>query len=193
LLAIAAMVCAALVPAMASGQLAKESAPKAYRGDVPRWDIFAGYGYTSLNQVNQSRYGLQGVNVSVTRFFGRNFGVIADGGFYSSSLGSGNPGNPSVNSIMAGPVLQGQLFERLNLQVRGFLGGEHTGGESMKPDVSFAGGAGVGMDYRLNKKFWLRLSGDNIYSSFVSDPNNKGYSPHRRGNARASLGLAYKF
>jgi hypothetical protein len=193
LLAIAAMVCAALVPVMASGQLAKESAPKANRGDVPRWDIFAGYGYTSLNQVNQSRYGLQGVNVSVTRFFGRNFGVIADGGFYSSSVGSGNPGDPSVNSIMAGPVLQGRLLERLNLQVRGFLGGEHTGGENMTPDVSFAGGVGVGMDYQLNKRLWLRLSGDNISSSFVSDPNHQGYSPHRHSNARASLGLAYKF
>jgi hypothetical protein len=193
LIAMVAVLCAAWAPAVAVAQLAKERAPRANQAETPRWEIFAGYGYTSLNQVDQSRYGLQGVEFSATRLLGRYFGVVADGAFYSSSVGSGNPGKPSVDAVMAGPVLEGQLFERLSVHVRGLMGGEHTGGESMKPDVSFAGGIGAGMDYKINKRIWVRLAGDNIYSSFVSDPLNKGYSPHMHHSPRATIGLVYKF
>jgi hypothetical protein len=193
LLAIVAAACAALLPVTANGQLAKERTAPAKQTDAPTWEVFAGYGYTSLNQVNQSRYGLQGVNVSVTRNFGRFFGVTADGAYYSKPMSSGNPGDPTVTTFMAGPVLHGQLTERVGLLVHVLLGGAHTGGESMTPDVSFAGGMGVGAEYKLSKRLWLRASGDDIFSSFVSDPNHQGYSAHRRGNSRAAFGVAYKF
>ncbi|MGB8259721.1 MAG: outer membrane beta-barrel protein [Terracidiphilus sp.] len=193
LLSILAALCAALLPLAASGQIAKERPARPVQTDEARWEIFAGYGYTSLNQVNQSRYGLQGVNVSVTRDFGRYFGITADGGFYSSAVGNGNPGNPSVDTILAGPVLHGRLYGPLTIFVHVLLGGEHTGGESMKPDISFAGGAGLGMDYDLRKHIAVRLSGDSIASSFVSDPNHQGLSTHKRNNARAALGIVYRF
>src|ERR1035438_10728424 len=51
-----------------------------------KYEIFAGYAYTSMNQVTQSRYGLQGANLSVTRDWGRFFGLTADGVFYKYPL-----------------------------------------------------------------------------------------------------------
>jgi hypothetical protein len=59
-------------------------------------------------------------------------------------------------------------------------GGAHTGGESMPPNISFAGGMGLGLDYKLSPRFALRASGDDIASSFVSDPNHLGYSAHKQ-------------
>jgi hypothetical protein len=63
----------------------------------------------------------------------------------------------------------------------------------MTSSVSFAGGYGGGLDYKLNDRFALRASGDDIRSSFQSDPNHLGLSPHERGNSRATIGVVYKF
>ena len=193
MIGIVATILAALIPAAAMGQLAKEKTRPANQADAPAWEVFAGYGYTSLNQVNQSRYGLQGVNAGVTRNFGRFFGVTAEGAFYSYPLASGNPGKPSVDAFLAGPVLHGALTDKIEVLVHVLIGGEHTGGESMVPSVSFAGGVGGGLEYKLNKRLWLRATGDNILSSFVSDPNHLGYSAHMHTNPRATLGVAWKF
>jgi hypothetical protein len=79
--------------------------------------------------------------------------------------------------------------------VRALLGGEHTGGEGMTPRVSFAGGAGGGLDYQLSPHMVIRAGGDDIESSFSVTGNSPqlGYSPHKRGNARATIGVAYRF
>jgi hypothetical protein len=61
------------------------------------------------------------------------------------------------------------------------------------PNISFAGGAGGGLDYSLTSRLCLRAYGDDIYASFVQDPDHLGYSPHRRGNARAGFGVVFKF
>jgi hypothetical protein len=47
----------------------------------------------------------------------------------------------------------------------------------------------------LSPRWLLRASGDYILSSFSLRNNSPqlGYSPHRRGNARASFGVAYRF
>jgi len=69
LLSILAMVPAAFMPLAATSQLIhdREAPPAEKAAPTQKYEVFAGYGYTSLNQVNQSRYGLQGPNVSVTR------------------------------------------------------------------------------------------------------------------------------
>ena len=78
---------------------------------------------------------------------------------------------------------------------RGLLGGEHTGGEGMTPKVSFAGGVGAGLEYVMSPRLVLRMGGDDILSSFSLTNNSPqlGNSPHMRANARASIGVAYRF
>jgi hypothetical protein len=157
--------------------------------------------------VEQSRYGLQGVNASVTRDWGRYFGVIADGAFYKYPLKKPDIGNstlsPSVDAVFMGPVLHAHLFTHYDGFFRALLGAEHTGGVNAYPDLSFAGGVGIGMDYKLGGRFSLRASGDDIISSFVAPiypagsgnvcTVNSGCSPHRTRSSRASFGLVYKF
>jgi hypothetical protein len=202
---IPAMVLALFMPLAATSQIAPDRPPRAAQSETSnKYEVYAGWGYTSINQVNDSRHGLQGVNVAVTRNWGRFFGLTADGAYYMSPIAkdnstdpgrSDNPGDPSVDVVLFGPVLHVNLTKHMSGFVRGLLGGEHTGGESMTPKLSFAGGAGVGMDYNLTKHFALRASGDNILSSFSVRGNSSelGYSSHRRGNGRATIGLVYKF
>lgn len=195
LLSILAVIAAVLLPLAATCQVT----PAAGSGSAEpvesshRYEVFAGYGYTSLNQVNQSRYGLEGVNVSVTRDFGKYFGITADGVYYMRSLASGNPGDPKVYAILAGPVIEAPLFGKVSGLVHALLGVEHTGGESQRPDLSFAGGAGGGIEYQLSPRFSLRATGDDIASSFTVINPAPGDSANKRWNSRATVGVVYKF
>jgi hypothetical protein len=185
---------AAFLPVAAIAQVAPERAPRT-TPEGPKYAVYAGFSYTSLNQVNQSRYGLIGGDVAVSRDFGRYFAVFADGGFYPQSLGSGNPGKPSVDMVLFGPELHGQVFENWNVFGRALLGGEHTGGEGMTPNISFAGGFGGGVEHTMGPRWAIRASGDDIGASFSLRNNTPqlGLSPHRRWNARASIGVVYRF
>ena len=195
LLSILAVIPAALLPLAATSQVAPAAGPGSAERVEPsyKYEVYAGYGYTSLNQVNQSRSGLQGVNVSVTRDFAKYFGVIADGADYKYAIASGNPGKPSVQYLLFGPVLHANLYGNTDGFVRVLLGGAHTGGEGMTPKVSFAGGIGVGLEYKLSRHFGIQASGDDIASSFAEDPNHLGYSTHKQWNGRGTIGVAYKF
>lgn len=198
---ILAIVSAALLPMAAFSQVQSSKAPKPV-DDQDRnykYEVYAGYAYTSLNQVNQSRYGLQGVNVSVARYFGRYFGVTGEGDFYSTPFGSpevvGSTIKPTVSSVLFGPVLHANLYGKFDGFVHGLLGGEHTGGESQTPNISFAGGFGGGADYRFSPRLAIRASGDIIGASFSLTGNSAelGNSPHKTWDSRASVGIVYKF
>jgi len=208
LLAILAIIPALFMPLAATSQIIHSrhaEAPAEKPVASHKYEVFVGYGYTSLNQVYQSRYGLQGVNVSVTRDWGRFFGLTADGAYYKYALNTGgagtggNPGNPSVETFLMGPVLHANLFGRTDGYIRVLLGGAHTGGENAIPNISFAGGYGVGLDYRLFHHFSLRFGGDDIQSSFLANPNStvcgtgSNCSAHKHGNSRAEFGVVYKF
>lgn len=179
----------------ASAQVSLGDKTPAANPNFQKYSIFAGFGYTSLNQVNQSRFGLIGGNVDLSRNWGRFFALTVDGGFYPSSLGSGNPGNPSVSMVLAGPELHGTLFENWSVYFRGMIGGEHTGGEGETPSVSFAGGVGGGVQHDLGPHWAIRAGGDDIGASFSLTNNSPqlGYSPHRHFNSRADIGIVYKF
>jgi len=196
LVSFAALACAALLPLAAAAQIAPERPAKPEDPDAAlKWKGYVGIGYTSLNQVNQSRYGLIGVNVGVIRDFGRFFGADAEGSFYRWATGSGNPGNPSVTYVLAGPEVHGPIFERWNLFGRALLGGAHTGGTSQSPDISFAGGFGGGVEYKVGRRIFARIYGDNIASAFTltgADSTN-GYSTHMRWNPRGGITVAYRF
>lgn len=185
-----------LLPVAAAAQIAPERPAAAENPDAAlKWKAYAGFSYTSLNQVNQSRYGLIGFNLELSRDFGRFFAVTADGAYYPSSYASGNPGNPKVSMILAGPEVHAPVFERWNAFGHVLLGGEHTGGTSQTPDISFAGGFGVGVEYKWSQRILFRASGDDIASSFslVNNSDQLGNSPHRRWNARGGIGVAYRF
>jgi hypothetical protein len=65
----------------------------------------------------------------------------------------------------------------------------------MTPSISFAGGFGGGLAYSLRRNFAVQLTGDRVAASF-SLPNNTpalAYSTHRTWNARATLGVVYRF
>ena len=200
LLAFLAVVSATFIPLAATSQIAPDRPAKPEKsGPSYKWEAFAGYGYTSLNQVNQSENGLQGVNLSLTRNWGKYFGLTADGGYYAYAYDATNPGKPTVEMVLFGPVVRANLYKNYDVFFRGLLGGAHTGGESATPNISFAGGAGGGVDCRLSPHFTLRASGDDIASSFLANASTTvcsagaDCSPHMRRNSRAALGLVYKF
>ena len=195
LLSIVAVASALAVAMTARGQVAPERPPKDLSGPDYKYQAFVGWGYTSLNQVNQSRSGLQGVTASVTRGFGDHFGLKIDGGHYAWTVTSSNAtvGNPNVDLFLAGPVIHGNIFEKWSAYAEALVGGAHTGNISIRPNVSFAGGFGVGVDYNMRPRWSLRMYGDDIGSAFTLSPFQPGYSPHTRWNARAGIGLAYRF
>lgn len=193
LLSIVAVVLAFVVPAAAVGQIAPEKPPKDITGPVYKYEAYVGYGYTSLNQVNQSRSGKQGVSASVTRYFGDHFGLKADGGYYPWDVTAKNVGNPSVDMVLVGPVVRGNLFEKWSGYAEGLFGGVHTGGVSIQPGISFAGGFGIGVDYNRSARWGVRLFGDDIGSAFTIQPYESGFSTHMRWNARAGIGVVYHF
>ncbi len=197
-----AAVAAVLLPLASMSQVAKPSAKadSADTAETPtKYEIFLGYGYTSLNQVPDSRYGLMGITVSGTRDWGKYFGLTVDAGSYGHATNTGNPGDPTVNMFLAGPVIHANLYGKTSVLVHALLGGAHTSGENATPSVSFAGGFGLGLEYRLSRRFAVRAYGDDIFSSFAVSENStlsaaaQGLSPHRRGNSRASVGVVYRF
>ncbi len=116
-----------------------------------------GWGYTSLNQVNQSKSGLQGVTASFTRDWGKYFGITAEGGHYAWTVTQANPQKSSVDLFLAGPVLHANLYGKSSMFVHGLVGVAHTGGVSIKPDESVAGGGGIGLDSRMTPHSSLRI------------------------------------
>ncbi|UWZ84104.1 hypothetical protein [Occallatibacter riparius] len=186
---------AVLMPLAVAAQVAPDR-PARPTSDEPKNVVYAGMSYTSINQVNQSRYGLVGANIEYTRNFGRWFGAVADGAYYFGSFQSGNPGDPTVYHIMGGAELHAPIFENWNLFARALLGVAHTGGENMSPDLSFAGGPGVGLEHIFKNKHWgVRASGDYIGASFSLRNNTpqQSNSPHRTFNGRGGIGVEYRF
>lgn len=212
LLSVLAVVAAAMMPLTATSQIAPDKPPRTAPAEVPpKYELFVGAGYTSLNNVLQSRNGQLGVNVSVTRDWGKYFGITADGGVYKYTYDASNPGNPTVDMLLLGPVVHAHLLGPADVFVHVLLGCEHISGTPVKsdtsstaptqpyatPDVSFAGGLGAGFDYKLRSRFFIRMWGDSIMSSITADLGqncaNAGCSSHETRSARAGLGVVYKF
>lgn len=196
LVSLLAAVAAAFTPLAAFSQAAPAGSSAAEQTEPNyKYEVFAGYAYTSLNQVNQSRYGLQGVDLSTTRNLGEHFGILAEGGYYKYATGNGNPGDPSVSTVLFGPTFHADLYGKVSAFVNLLLGGEHSGGEEQTPKVSLAGGFGGGLNYKLSPHLSLRAQGERIGDSFSLNGNTKGmdYSQHTHWNARAAFGVVYHF
>lgn len=202
LLTILAVVPALLMPLAAVGQVAPDAtpAPVGPREAPVKYEVFVGFAYSSLRQINQSRSGLYGVNVAVNRDWGKHFAMTAEGDYYKYPINiSGgsrqNPGNPVVIEGLIGPEFRINIYGNANGFIHALLGVEHTGGESMTPDLSFAGGVGGGMTYDLSRHWGLRASGNRIGASFSPSDNSSalGWSAHRTWNSSGTFGVIYKF
>jgi hypothetical protein len=195
------MIPAVLLPLAATGQVSPDRGSRSTdesEQPVYKWAVYAGYGYTSLNQVNQSRSGLQGGDVSITRDWGKYFGITGDGAYYSYPIDTPVVANlpalkPSVDLVLFGPVAHVEIWGKVSGFARGLLGGEHMNGTVQTPNISFAGGYGGGMEYKLTPRISLRASGDNIASSFSFIDNTSAESPHKHWNPRAGFGAVYRF
>ena len=178
------------LPMTLLGQVAKPTT------DAPpplsKYEVFAGVDYSSANQVKGSSP-LIGFNVGASAKLIKWFGGTVDFGDYLTNATSTTHAYPNQTTFLAGPEFYIPA-DSLTGFVHVLLGGAHTGGiTGGKPDVSFAYGVGGGFEYAFNKKLSLRISGDDIVSSYVEDPNNLGFSPHSRANARATAGIGYHF
>lgn len=184
---------AALISTAACCQVMPERVPTQPTGPVYKNSAFLGWGYTSLNQVNGSRSGLQGVTGSYGRDISDHFGVVADFGHYAWDVTTSNPGSPSVDQFLVGAQARANLYEKLSCYARGLIGTVHTGGVNIQPDYSFAGGVGIGIDYNRSARWGIRVGGDIIGSSFTLVPYQTGNSTHMRWNGRAQVGIVYHF
>jgi hypothetical protein len=190
----------ALAPLTAAGQAAQQpataSGPQQTR--TFKYEAYAGFAYTSLNQINLSRYGLYGGKVMLMRDWGKYFGLMGTVDYYRQPISSRtpkNPGDPSVYSFTIGPEIHTNVYENWGVLAFAELGGEHTGGESMTPAISFAGGFGGGVSFKVNDRFAVRLVGDRLAGSFSLTGNTSqlSYSTHRTWNPRATMGVVYRF
>ncbi len=200
MLALSILAVLALLPIAAGGQAVPDtSAGPAGQVSTYKYEVFAGMNYTSLNQVNLSRYGLIGGKFGVMRDWSKYFGLAGtfDYDRYAARSSSpGNPGDPSVYAFLLAPELHGEnLIGNFGVVLFGELGGEHTGGENMTPSISFAGGFGGGALYSINNHWGLRLTGDRLAGSFSLSNNTPQlqYSTHKTWNPRFSFGAVYKF
>ncbi|HEV2132884.1 MAG TPA: hypothetical protein VGR47_01350 [Terracidiphilus sp.] len=197
LLTIVAATVAGLLAPAARAQVTStpENTPPPAAASPLRYEVTAGFGYSTLNQVNQSRYGLQGIEASAARYWGRHFAMVVLGDQYKWATSQGNPGKPSIFSLLVGPQFRMDIVGPVDGFFRGTMGAEHTGGENETPDFSFAGGIGGGLDIGLNRRLAVRISGDRIGASF-SFTNNlppSTNSPHLTWNTRAAVGVVYRF
>ena len=181
-------VLALLLPMSLGAQVAAPTRPDT-GADFQRYEVYAAAAYSSANQVKSSS-ALIGGNAGVDMKWKKWFGGAADFGYYSFS--SRSTVQPTVTTFLMGPELYVPA-DNLTGFFHVLVGGAHTGGVGARPDISFATGVGGGFEYATSKHLAIRISGDGIFSSFVEDPNNLGYSPHLRVNARATGGVAYRF
>ncbi len=198
LLRISALVALALAPLAAAGQVNPEAAPGPGQATPYKYEVYGGVAYTRFKQATESYSGLLGAKVSVARDWGKYFQLVASGDYYTVGTGHQNlpsPGHPSVYSFLVGPGVHANLYGALSGEVFAGVGGEHTAGEGMTPNISFAGGFGGGLTYDLFRNFAVRLAADRVGASFSLANNTPqlAYSTHRTWNARATFGVVYRF
>lgn len=186
LLSIAAVLIPMSLPAVLSAQVA--SIPADAIPTLERYEVYAGFAYSGANQVKGSS-ALYGFNIGGEAKLKKWFGANVDFGQYQSSTGVAKP---TVTTFLAGPEF---YIPSGNLTGIGHVlfGGSHTGNVGATPDIAFTYAVGGGFEYKVGRRFSVRVTGDDILAATVIDPTNQGYSQHTHANPRASFGIAYRF
>ena len=139
------------------------------------WQAAFSYQYNRDNLLG-SPFNTHGLNVTVTRFFGRWIGVEATvgTGFFGTTGQTTNPPNLSVKSVFfgAGPRLALRTGSRFEPWIHIVAGMEHyrfsqTAG-ILGSNNALAGEAGIGMDVYLRPHLALRGEAGFIGSRFFS-------------------------
>ena len=193
-----AILAAAIAPLPAAAQLNPEGAPGPEQTANYKYEVYVGAAYSRVRQVPETYSGLIGGKMTVGRDWGRYFQLAGSADYYSKGTGHAglpNPGHPTIYTALAAPTVHATLYGNVSGEFFGELGAEHTGGENMSPNLSFAGGFGGGLTYSLNQKFAVQLTGDRVAASFPLPGSNSqnGYSTHKTWNARATIGVVYRF
>ena len=185
----------------ASAQVNPESAPGPEQGGTTdKYEAYLGAAYTRDRQIplTVSYSGLVGGQGSLARDWGKYFQLLGSVDYYSLGTGRGylpDKGHPTIYTFLVGPAIHANVYGKLSGQVFGELGGEHTGGENMTPSISFAGGFGGSVAWNFTRNLAVELSADRVGASFSLPGNTSqlGYSTDRTWNARATMGVVYRF
>ena len=189
----------AFAPLTAVGQVNPDAGQSSGQGEATyKYEAYLGPAYTRFRQATESYSGLIGGKLSLARDWGKYFELVAAVDYYKRGIGHPgipNPGHPSVYTALVGPGIHANLYGNLSGQFFTELGVEHTGGEGMTPNLSFAGGFGGGLTYNLARNLAVQLTADRVGASFSLENNTPqlAYSTHLTWNARATLGVVYRF
>lgn len=188
---------AALLPFCAAAQISASGTSTDDNQKPSRYDIFAGVGVTSQNQIVHSHGFLLGYEVGVTRNWGKYFGINVQGASMPKSTSSANQSqagiSPNYSQFLIGPELHSNVYEKVSGNVHLLMGGSHTGGSGVTgtPSVAFSYAFGAALDYRLTGRFSLRLTGDRVHTSFAEGAASTGNSPNPYSNVQSSFGVVY--
>ncbi len=100
-----------------------------------------------------------------------------------------------MDMYLGGPIFHAPLYGRASIFVHGLLESGTRAMFRFRRTSRFAGDA-LALEWITAYRTMalsLRLYGDDIGSAFTVVPFEPGDSPHTRFNARASLGVVYKF
>jgi hypothetical protein len=139
------------------------------------WQIAVGYQYNRVNLLG-TPFNTHGVNFSLTRYFGRWFGVEAQAGvgFMGNTGATTTPPNLAVKSLFVGvgPRLAFRNRSRFEPWAHLLVGMEHlrftqTAG-LLGSNNALAGPAGGGVDVYLTSRLAVRVEADEVGSRFFS-------------------------
>jgi hypothetical protein len=158
-----------------SGRGSQPKYSRSSQHEYDPWQIAVGYQYNRDNLLG-TPFNTHGVNFSVSRYFGRWFGVEAQAGAaFLGNTGQGTvPPNLSAKSIFvgAGPRLAYRNRSRFEPWIHVLVGMEHfrfsqTAG-LLGSNNALAGPAGGGLDVFLSPHWAVRAEADAVGSRFFS-------------------------
>lgn len=196
------LICILFVPALAQ--------------DTPRVELYTGYSLlrTDDRSIDLNPFGrtgtaardasaLHGWDATLGLNFNGLFGIVFDaaGGYGNIDYSVSSPGlsgvvgiRTSLHTVMLGPQLNFR-GEDITFFARAMGGiaridqkADFTGVRVKSNETAFAGGAGLGLDYRLSGPVWLRIiQGDYIITRF-----KEGISDKNQSLIRVSTGLVFR-
>jgi hypothetical protein len=173
-----AVVTAAQGPAGAgagSGSGSRSRTSALSTSDFDQWQLAVGYQYNRINLLG-TPFNTDGLNVTVTRFFGRWFGLDAQlgTGFFGNTGTTSNPPNLGVHSLFigGGPRLAFRGRSRIEPWVHAVIGLQdfrftQTAG-LLGSNQALGGAGGGGADFAFTPHLALRVEADVLETRFFS-------------------------
>jgi len=174
-----------------SGGGSRSRTPAFSASDYDQWQLAVGYQYNRINLLG-TPFNTNGLNIAVTRFFGRWFGL--DGqvgiGLIGNTGSSSSPPNLDACSVFVGggPRLAFRGRSRVEPWVHAVVGLQafrftQTAG-LLGNNNAFGGEGGGGLDYALGPHLALRVEAEFIETHF--------FSTYQR-SFQAASGFVYNF